>query len=253
MGISEHGFLYTENAVLDIHGDPEEYFMNTPAQAMPENKLPANIVVMLLVTFLSGLLNFFGLLMAVNAIGESITIFGAGGCSIKTTWFSILALFFIPISFLAFGLYSGNRKRNLSAGFWALVAFFITAVASASLAPHLSTNLAYNLEGITFVAVQTGNGIAFVTFLLKSGKAKNRTDYTGVGLGLIIGIGLCITGYFIDPVHNVSIIGSSSIWLSAAFFPELLSHRANQRDSLLWIALILLSLLLMVGLGRVFG
>jgi hypothetical protein len=81
---------------------------------------------------------------------------------------------------------------------------------------------------------------AIIFSLLVSGRIQGWRALAGLGLGLLIGIGLCVTN-----LQSSAYYVFSPLWLSAVFFLELFSHRAGWRTVLvgllLWLGLIALS------------
>jgi hypothetical protein len=151
---------------------------------------------------------------------------------------AILAVLLLSASFLALSLYPEHGKRQMAAGFLAVVVLVVGLMVISSIARLLRLD-PYETT-IPTQEVSLGIGIAFC--LLVSGRIKGWRDLAGLGSGLAIGIGLRLTSLYIPLSFDFS-----SIWMSSVFFSELLSGRASWRaagvGTLLWAGLIALSVL----------
>ena len=145
---------------------------------------------------------------------------------------AILAVLLLSASFLALSLYPEHGKRQIAAGFLAVVVLAVGLMVISSIARLLRLD-PYETSTPT-QAVSLGIGIAVC--LLVSGRIKGWRDLAGLGSGLAIGIGLRLTSLYVPLSFDFS-----SIWMSSVFFSELLSGRASWRAAgvgmLLWAVL----------------
>ncbi len=81
-----------------------------------------------------------------------------------------------------------------------------------------------------------------------AGKIKSTREWIGLGVGVVVGVVMCIglaTGIGISHIGNTVesvrfYFPFLYIWLSAVFFPVLLSRRTDWRGLLIWIAIMLI-------------
>ena len=89
--------------------------------------------------------------------------------------------------------------------------------------------------------------VGIVAILWFAGKIKSTQEWIGVGVGVVVSVVICIglaTGIGISHIGNtvesMFYFPFLYIWLSAVFFPVLLSRRTDWRGLLIWIAIMLI-------------
>ena len=100
-------------------------------------------------------------------------------------------------------------------------------------------------QGLSYVFPVVGGIVAILWF---AGKIKSTREWIGLGVGVVVGVVMCIglaTGIGISHIGNTVesvrfYFPFLYIWLSAVFFPVLLSRRTDWRGLLIWIAIMLI-------------
>ena len=199
-------------------------------------------VVELLLTFLGSLLNILGYAAAFwGYLGLAIkfTPYLGGflspeGVDMTITLLAVIsALVLLPGSFLIISLYLSRSRRGWAAGFWALVVYIFSLFIAYEIASALHIN---NLFGLEF---GIGSCLSMAVLLGVSGRVKSRSQWLGLGLGLVIGILPYIIANPLTPYQTA--FGFVWIWLSAVFFPELIDRRVGWQGILVWVGLMFIS------------
>jgi hypothetical protein len=214
--------------------------MNSPEAAPANQTTVKRMAIILILAFLGSQLNIFiilfgqlagGLLDSNNSGHGLFSLFSydlAAGLKLAA-----IVFLFAWGNFLMLSLYPEHGFRQVAAGFLGAVVLVVCLIISTIFLPYDLRSL---LQIIGFLA-------AIMACLLVSGRVKRLPDLAGMGLGLLTGIELCMIGVYFSNRLTVA-----PIWLSAVFFLEMLSRRANRNAAFiggfLWIGLMALEALL---------
>jgi hypothetical protein len=153
----------------------------------------------------------------------------------------IVAFLLFLAGCLTLSLYPKRERRQWSAGFLAAIVLTIRYFAYDKRPFPLLEFDPTGKNALFLLGLSIG--IAIMVCLLVSGRIKGWLGLTGLGIGLGIGIALSMTK--ITGFYNFNF---SPLWLSAVFFPELLSRRLDWQAALtgglFWVGLIVLSMFL---------
>ena len=232
---------------------------------------PGKLAVTLLVTALcSQLLPFGSLLFVAAAVANAI-----GGGPQNDVWI-YLGLVLIPAGPLLLGLYLKPGWRGIGIGLLGLLGTFGGYLLD-DLAEQLTTpftlitaqSLSSKSIGLSTIPFAAGG---VMVILLVAGKVKDLREFAGVAIAIFFSILMSIglaNMIAIIPAFDASYReggGAESLpiflsflwlWLSAVFFPELLSRRTDWRGLFIWIAAILIFTIVIfsvaLGLGQYSG
>ncbi len=215
--------------------------MKSATKAVPADQMPVKrMAIILILAFLGSQLNLFvelwgqiagGLFNPNNSDGGLFSLFSydlAAGIKLAT-----IVFLFAWANFLMLSLYPEHGWRQTAAGFLGATAWVVGHIAG----NFLDNSLPYGYHPSVSLQI-IGILIAIPICLLVSGRVKRFPDLAGLGLGLLIGMGLCM----------IALGGMAPIWLSAVFFLELFSQRASRKalfiGGVLWIGLMALDVLM---------
>ncbi|MCG2785357.1 MAG: hypothetical protein L6461_09665 [Anaerolineae bacterium] len=201
-----------------------------------------NTSLMLFMAFLGSIANHLG--MALIALSIGINILRFSSTDERTVPLFVLGIFFLFGGFFAITIYPANKQNKLFISFLLFVTFTVTAASSFYLVGWIIYKLfARNIDVLNYVDISIGAGIivSLAIFLFMTARIKSRAEYAGLGQGVAIGIILSFLSTLNPEYPYILSFGSSPVWLSIVFFPELLSRRAGWRDTLLWAGMVLVS------------
>lgn len=188
------------------------------------------IIVLLVVILFSGVLLAFGLSYAMTS---SISFFGSGVDEFGV-WVGAACVF---MGYLLPGLYFKPNWRGIFSGICTF-AFMLGLVYRVDYYVNLTHANAVVWDDNLPLFLTILFAAPITILLVASGKVKTRTDFAGLGLGLIIG-GLLSFGIMATNLLSgveQALVAIPGLWLSAVFFPELLSGRTDWRGILVWLA-----------------
>ena len=205
------------------------------------------LAITLLVTALCSQALPVGLLMLVGA-----TVANAIGGGPQNDVWENLGLILILGSTLLLGLYLRPGWRGICIGLLGLIDvvcgfLFELGMPSGTIVESLPDNsIPYLIhEGLSYIFPVVAGIVAILWF---AGKIKSTQEWIGLGVGVVVGVVMCIglaTGVGISHLGNTVEyvrfhLPFLYIWLSAVFFPELLSRRTDWLGLLIWIAIMLI-------------
>ena len=194
-------------------------------------KLP----VLLLEVLICGLLPPVGFYVLIGAAFSDSQLIG-GGFQLGWVVLGISLIFGAP---LLLGLSLSPDSRGARSGFFGIIWVFIVWVIGISQVEGL---LERRFPGFNSFYVIVGLLIGGVVLIVSvdTGWVKNKSEYVGLALGLLVGASLSILiGRTISNLiwsgFGSFIISFPLVWLSAVFFPVLFDGRASWKSILMWI------------------
>jgi len=152
--------------------------------------------------------------------------------------FWIPALAFLLLGPLLLGLYLERDKHGLSSGFLGLIAM-LAMILTGYFLGLLDTKI------INYLFLDLSAGFGIVVILLFGKIMKLPREIIGLGLGIAVGIAISVGFTVIFNVDRLFDFLFSLpflwVWLSAVFFPELLSRRTDWRGALMYILLMVIA------------
>lgn len=200
----------------------------------------ASLLVWAFLCSIVALLGLFTGFWALAAGAFANSMFGSGDYS--SVWLlSALAIFLLGVSLFPFKIRMENGQMRLLAVLPGVAILCINFYNTLSLA-----NLGIINSYWGSIISVGGAWVALLVYLLVSKQITAWQDWVGSLGALLVGIGLSMTGLYQARDGSVFFL-SSPVWLSMAFFPELLRFRAGWKGALvgfvLWVTFGILSFL----------
>jgi hypothetical protein len=190
-----------------------------------------------------GLFAFYSAALAGNSGG--ILFHRGSGNYFWTVLFAVLAILLFGASLFLFKIRPENGQRRLRDVIYVILGAVILWVS------YYGNITRTDPLYLGIIIIVSGAWVALMVYLLASKQITVWQDWVGSLGALLVGIGLNVTGFY--HVADWPIFFIPPIWLSMAFFPELLRFRAGWKGAvvgfMLWVVLGLLSFWIIGTLG----